>query len=64
MRNRDSIIRNLELIEGKLTDLKRIVNTQEPINLYLSTIDIALNSVENVKGWIEDEELSQNELSR
>lgn len=64
MRNRNIIIRNLELIEGKLDSLKIIVNKQEPIETYLSTINSALELTNSVIGYIEDEDLTANELNR
>lgn len=63
MRNRNSIIKNLELIESKLINLKRIVNRQEPIETYLSEIEKAYEALNIVKDFIEDEDLSANELN-
>ncbi len=63
MRNRESIVRNLEILEGRLFDLKRIVNRQEPIEEYHKQLDSALELLESIKGYVEDEDLSATELN-
>lgn len=63
MRNRDSIIRNLELMESKLNTLKTIVNKQEPIETYLSVINSVLELTDSTISYIENEDLTPNELN-
>ena len=64
MRNRESINYNLDLLENKLNYLQYIVNHQEPIEVYFSNINSALELVENIKSYIEDEDISGPELNR
>lgn len=64
MRNRDIIVRQLELLEGKLNTLKHIVNTQSPISEYYSVLNSANEILEEVKSYVEVEDLSSNEINR
>jgi len=64
MRNRDTIVRQLELLEGRLNTLKHIVNTQSPISEYYLILDSANEILEEVKSYVEAEDLSSNEVNR
>ena len=55
MKYRDSINQQLELLEGKVRDCQRLVRTQEPISSYRKTIGEALELIDNVKSYIEQE---------
>ena len=55
MKYRDSINQQIELLEGKVRDCQRLVQTQEPISTYRKTIGDALDLIENIKSYIEQE---------
>jgi hypothetical protein len=55
MKYRDSINQQLELLEGKVRDCQRLVQTQEPVSTYRKTIGEALDLIDNVKSYIEQE---------
>ena len=64
MRNRESINYNLDLLESRLHYLQHIVARQEPVEVYFNNINSALELVENIKSYIEDEDISGTELNR
>ena len=49
MRNRNLIYKKINSLESTLTNLKRIVNTQEPIESYKINLDKAQGLVEDVE---------------
>jgi len=64
MRNRELVNRKLESIESIFRNLERIVNTQEPIETYKASIAKGLDTIEEIKGFIEAEPISGRELNR
>ena len=64
MRNRNLIDRKLENLEATLNNLQRIVNTQEPIEIYKINIGKALGLVDELRGMIEGEPMSPGEINR
>lgn len=64
MRNRNLINRKLENLESTLTTLRRIVNTQESIDVYKINIGKALTTVEELKDMIEMEPLGPREINK
>jgi len=64
MRNRNLINKKLDNLEATLITLQRIVNTQEPIEVYRLNINKALDIVEDLKDKVEAEPLSPNEINR
>lgn len=64
MRNRNLINKKLETLESTLFNLQRIVNTQEPIEVYKVNINKALNTVEDLKDMVEAEPMSANEVNK
>jgi hypothetical protein len=64
MRNRNLINRKLENLESTLTTLRRIVNTQEPIDVYKINIGKALTTIEELKDMIEMEPLGPREMNK
>jgi len=64
MRNRNLIDRKLENLEATLNNLQRIVNTQEPIEVYKINIEKALGLVDELRGMIEGEPMSPGEINR
>ena len=64
MRNRNLINKKLETLESTLFNLQRIVNTQEPIEVYKVNINKALNTVDDLKDMIEAEPMGANEVNK
>ena len=63
MRNRNLIYRKINTLEATLTNLKRIVNTQEPIESYKINIDKAQGLVEDVRGLVESQPMDPSEIN-
>jgi len=61
MRNRNLLNRKLDSLDHTLITLKRIVNTQEPIESYKVNINKAQALVEEVKSMIESEPFTSEE---
>ena len=53
MKNRAIIVQRLEQLDSTLTNLQRIVNTQEPIQTYKKGIDKSKEIIEDIKSFIE-----------
>ena len=64
MRNRNLVNKKLELLESTLINLQRIVNTQEPIEIYKININRALGLVDDLRDMVEAEPMSPNEVNR
>ena len=64
MRNRNLLNKKLENLEATLTNLRRIVNTQESIEIYKINIGKALGFVEEIRDMVEMEPMSSNEINR
>ncbi len=64
MRNRNLLNRKLDTLESVLINLKRIVNTQEPVESYKINIGKALGLIEDIKDMVESQPLSPNEINR
>ena len=64
MRNRSLMQKKMETIESILINLQRIVNTQEPVEVYRNNIEKGLEIIEDVKSMIEAEPLSPNEVNK
>jgi hypothetical protein len=64
MRNRNLMQKKVETIESILINLQRIVNTQEPVEVYRKNIEKGLEIIEDVKSMIEAEPLSPNEVNK
>ena len=64
MRNRELMLKKVETIEAILINLQRIVNMQEPIEVYRQNVDKGLGIIEDMKSMIEAEPLSPNEINR
>ena len=61
MKNRAIIVQRLEQLYSTLTNLQRIVNTQEPIQTYKKGIDKSKEIIEDIKSFIEREPMSTYE---
>jgi|TARA_B110000977_G_scaffold192436_1_gene265920 5-bromo-4-chloroindolyl phosphate hydrolysis protein len=67
MKNREIIRNRLEKLDSTLTNLKRIVNTQEPLETYKANIDQAQSLVDEISSYVDREPKSnyeQNSMSR
>jgi hypothetical protein len=63
MRNRNLLNRKLENLESTLITLQRIVNTQEPIEVYKINIGRGLALVEELKDMVEMEPMAPGEIN-
>jgi len=63
MRYRDSIQKQLERVESKLTTLEYLVKRSEPINEYIKVLKEAKDSLNEAKSYIDREPASQEERS-
>tara|TARA_R100001443_G_scaffold110995_3_gene123447 strand:- start:2466 stop:2666 length:201 start_codon:yes stop_codon:yes gene_type:complete len=63
MRNRNLIYKKINSLESTLTNLKRIVNTQEPIESYKINLGKAQGLVEDVRGLIESQPMDPSEIN-
>ena len=67
MQHREIIRNRLEKLDSTLTNLKRIVNTQEPLETYKANIDQAQSLVDEISSYVDREPKSnyeQNSMSR
>ena len=64
MRNRNLIDLKLAALEGTLTTLQSIVNTQQPIESYKINIGKAQSLVEEIRSMVEAEPMASNEINR
>jgi hypothetical protein len=64
MRNRNLLDRKLQTLEGTLTTLQNIVNTQQPIEAYKINIGKAQAIVEEIRDMIEAEPMSPSEINK
>lgn len=64
MRNRNLLDRKLATLEGTLTTLQNIVNTQQPIETYKVNIGKAQAIVEEIRDMIEAEPMSPSEINK
>ena len=63
MRNRNLIYRKINTLEATLTNLKRIVNTQEPLESYKINLNKAQALVEDVRGLVESQPMDPSEIN-
>ena len=64
MRNRNLLDKKLSILEGTLTVLENIVNTQQPIESYKINIVKAQGVVEEIRDMIEAEPMSPSEMNK
>ena len=64
MRNRNLLERKLQTLEGILTTLQNIVNTQQPIETYKINIGKAQAIVEEIRDMVESEPMSPSEINK
>tara|TARA_R110002153_G_scaffold263609_2_gene425015 strand:+ start:609 stop:806 length:198 start_codon:yes stop_codon:yes gene_type:complete len=64
MRNRNLLDRKLSILEGTLTVLENIVNTQQPIESYKINIVKAQGVVDEIRDMIEAEPMSPSEMNK
>jgi len=63
MRNRETLNRRLEQLDHILINLQRIINTQEPIEVYKNNISKAQEVIEDIRTIVEREPMSPQELN-
>lgn len=64
MRNRQLMQKKIEYLEGVFINLQRIVQTQEPIEIYIQNIKKGLDVVEDLRSMVEAESFSPNEINK
>jgi hypothetical protein len=64
MRNRSLMQKKIEYLESTLINLQRIVQTQEPLEVYIENIKKGLDVVDDLRSMVESEPLSPNEVNR
>lgn len=64
MRNRNLLDKKLSILEGTLTVLENIVNTQQPIESYKINIVKAQGIVDEIRDMIEAEPMSPSEMNK
>lgn len=64
MKNRENIYRLIETLEGQLNNLKYIVNTQQPIEVYIQTLEKSLELTDNIRTFIDIEDFTPNEINK
>lgn len=64
MRNRDLMIRKMEMIEGFIKTLRFCVDRNEPLEKYHDFLNRTEFTLEEVKSMIESEDISNSELNR
>jgi DNA-binding FrmR family transcriptional regulator len=64
MKNRDTVLKKLDSIESSLNALRFMVNSQQPVNDFLTKIEFTRELVDQIKGYIETEPIAGTELNR
>lgn len=64
MRNRNLLNQKLDNLEGTLTTLQSIVNTQQPIESYKINIGKAQSLLEDIRDMVESQPMTPNELNK
>lgn len=63
MRNRNSVLKKVENIEGKLKQLKFCVQRGAALEEYLDALALAEQELEELKAFIEREPMSPDEVN-
>jgi hypothetical protein len=64
MRNRNLMQKKVEYLESMLINLERIVKTQEPIEVYITSIRKGLDLVDEIRDLIDAESMTPNEINK
>jgi hypothetical protein len=64
MRNRNLMQKKVEYLESMLINLERIVKTQEPIGVYVTSIRKGLDLVDEIRDLIDAESMTPNEINK
>ena len=64
MKNRENIYKLIETLESQLNNLKYIVNTQQPIEVYIQTLEKSLELTDNIRTFIDIEDFTPNEINK
>jgi len=63
MRNRNSVNRNLDIIDSKAQQLRGMVNTSQPIRDFIKVIESLQETVDQIRTYVEKEPMSPNEVN-
>jgi nitrogen fixation/metabolism regulation signal transduction histidine kinase len=63
MKHRDSILRELNKIEGLTNQLNFMINQQQPIEEYKAALERLRESVEQARAYVESEPVDGYELN-
>ncbi len=63
MKNRNLVYKRINQLESTLVNLKRIVSTQEPIEVYKTNIGQAMDLLDKIKDLVETQPLDPAEIN-
>ena len=63
MKNRNLVYKRINQLESTLVNLKRIVSTQEPIEVYKTNIGKAMDLLDKIKDLVETQPLDPSEIN-
>jgi len=64
MKNRDYIYKKLESLDSIMSTLRHMVNTSQPKDAFVATIEKGIDIIEEIKSQVENEPQSSNEVNR
>ena len=63
MRNRNYIYKKLEALDSSLSTLRHLVNSKQPIEVFIAEIEKGMEIVEEIKSQVENEPQSPGEMN-
>ena len=63
MKNRNLVYKRINQLESTLVNLKRIVSTQEPIEVYKTNLGQAMDLLDKIKDLVETQPLDASEIN-
>ena len=63
MKNRNLVYKRINQLESTLVNLKRIVSTQEPIEVYKTDIGKVMDLLDKIKDLVETQPLDASEIN-
>jgi len=64
MRNRDYIYKKLESLDSTMSTLRHMINTSQPKEAFIATVEKGIDLIEEIKSQVENEPQSPNEVNR
>lgn len=64
MKNRNYIYKKLESLDSIMSTLRHMVNTSQPKDAFVATIEKGIDIIEEIKSQVENEPQSPNEVNR